>query len=72
MAGSSKNYCENRHVNSRTNLDKPVSKLETGRCHESDTYFNSLPGKCEIRKEDRDMQKAVINNTEEEESNEIL
>lgn len=52
--GSAKLYCENRHVNDQTCLDKPRPTINFRDMSGADTYLNELPGKCEITKEDRE------------------
>lgn len=57
--GSAKLYCENRHVNERTILDKPRSTVHFRDMSGADTYLNELPNKCEITKEDREKLKNI-------------
>ena len=57
--GSAKLYCENRHVNDQTILDKPRPTINFRDTSGADTYLNELPGKCLITKEDRENIKNI-------------
>lgn len=59
MPGSSKNYIENNHINDQILRGQPLSKLDAVSARRYD-YYDGLPSKCEILKEDRE----VINNDE--------